>query len=306
VQTITAPAAVTATINAAALANNAVTLAGNAAYVVTGLGTVAGPATVTEGATHTTGSLTVTTAGTNAVTITGIAAGTGTMTINHAGTQTATIATGGHAVVNVISSDANTTTISGAGNLNFSTSGTAGAKTVTSTTTGAAGDTVIGSSGVDTVTLGVGADFFTTGGGADVFNLAPTTDTGIALGFVFGAAVPANGATINVSGLDKITGFGTGVTIVTGLTETGAIARNGQALGAGGNTANALDAAMIVGTYDAVTGIFTVSAAGNSTLFVYDDNGNADGGNLRGVVLVGYVDLSGNDTYNGTLTGVGG
>jgi len=146
-----------------------------------------------------------------------------------------------------------------------------------------------------------------TGGGADLFNVAPTTDTGLALGFVAGAAVAANGAVLNVTGMDKITGFGTtaGATIqLTGLTTASTILRNGQTLGAD----NAGNIALLVGTYSSAAGTFTVDISGTSSLFVYDDNGTGTGGSYRGIVLVGYVDLAGNDTMatTGLLTGVGG
>jgi hypothetical protein len=43
-------------------------------------------------------------------------------------------------------------------------------------------------------------------------------------------------------------------------------------------------------------------------MLVYDSNGSAAGGDYRAVVLVGYVDLAGNDTISnaGLFTSVGG
>jgi len=288
------------TVNAAAATGN-VAIQNNGNFTITGLGTAAGGAIV-EAATHTTGSLTVTTASTNGGTITGNAAGTGTLTVNHAGTGTATIATGGHGAVSVVASAANTVTISGAGNLSYTQSGNAN-KTITSTTTGAAGDTVVGGSGVDTVNLGVGPDRFTTGGGNDVITIVALTDTGIAAGFSTAAAAPVNGQSVNTSGLDVITGFSAGASIaVTGAgftNATYAVVRNG-ATNIGADTTNNL--VMLTGSYSSSTNLFTVDTAGTSTLVVYDDTGDAAAGGYRGIVLVGYVDTGAADTWITTGT----
>jgi hypothetical protein len=296
------------TVNAAAATGN-VAIQNNGNFTITGLGTGAGGAeAIVEAATHTTGSLTVTTASTVANTVTGDALGTGTLTVNQAGTGQTTIATGGHAVANVVSSAANTTIISGAGVLNYSVSGTAALHTITSTTTGAAGDTVVGGATVDTVNLGVGADRFTTGGGADVITIAPTTDTGIIAGFSASAAAPVQNQVLNVTGADiyTITGAAAAWTIVTGLdTTTGGaqtIGRNGSTMGAG--AAASVGAMLLTGTYNSATNQFTVDTGGSSSLFVYDDNGVTAAGNYRGVVLVGYLDTGAADTWTGTFTSV--
>jgi len=296
------------TVNAAA-ATGAVAIQNVGAFTVTGLGTAAG-GDIQEAATHVGGALTVTTASTNGGTVTMNAAGTGPVNLTHAGTGTLTVvSTAAHGAINVIASAANTVTISGNSVLNYSVSGTAAAHTITSTTTGAAGDTVVGGAAVDTVTLGAGADRFTTGGGADVVNItAPTTDTGIIAGFALSAAVPVNGTVLNVSGLDIVFGVTAGVTILLTNEAAGSavnatsynIFRNGSTLG----NETAGNAAQLVGTYNATTNQFTVDLAGTSSLFVYDDNGigNATAGAYRGIVLVGYVDAGGADTYVGTTT----
>jgi hypothetical protein len=95
----------------------------------------------------------------------------------------------------------------------------------------------------------------------------------------------------------QLTGLGNANTATT-------LVRNGVALG----NANAGSVALIVGNYDAATNTFTVSNSGTSSILVYDSNGNADGGDYRAVVLVGYVDGAGNDTISnaGLFTSVAG
>jgi S-layer protein len=273
------------------------TLGGAGAFTVTGLGTVAN-GVVTEQAGRT-GALTVTTAGTNGGTVTEVAGATGAVTLNHAGTGTLTVTTvASHGVTTINATAANTVTVSGDGTISYTATG-AGNHTITSTTTGAAGDVIVASTTagvVDTITAGAGADKITISGGNDVLVLAaPTSDTGIASGFTASAAVPANNQQINVAAMDVVTGFSAGATIsLTGVTGSGAaLIRNGGTLGAG----NAGDAVLLTGDYNSTTGIFTVNTAGTSSLFVYDDNGTTAGGNYRGVVLVGYIDAGGADTW---------
>ena len=66
--------------------------------------------------------------------------------------------------------------------------------------------------------------------------------------------------------------------------------------------------AMIAGTYDSATNLFTVSLAGTSTLYVVDNNGDIAAGSYVGIVLVGYIDNAQNDTLGATgiLTSVAG
>jgi len=283
---------------------------------VTGVGTAGTGANIVTEATSSTAGINVSTAGAVAVTFTQastVTAGTaGAVVLNMAGTgAVAYTGLASHASQTINLSNTGTVTVQAGSTATayaINASGTTTAKTYVNSSTTLSVDTYVGTSAVDTVTLGLGADVFTTGGGADVFNIAPTTGTGLALGFAFGAAVPANGSVLSTAGLDKIIGFGTtvGATIVTGLTETGVYARNGQTMGAGTNTATDRDFALVSGVYDATNQTFTVALSGADTMFVYDDNGDNTGGNLRGIVLVGYLDAAGNDTYTGTFTGVGG
>ena len=289
----------------ATLTDAALTLGGVGAWTVTALGTVAG-ASVLEAASHIGGALTVTTASTNAVTVTETTGGTGAVTVNHAGTQTLTLVTiAGHSSSTVNSTAANATTVSGAGALTYTVSGTAAIHTVTSTTTAAAGDTVTGGTLADIINLGVGPDSYTTGGAADVISVVNSLDTGLASGVAVGA-VPVQSQGINTAGMDIITGMSAGVTILisgaTASTSANAAAyvvvRNAGTIGA--NTTN--DIAMLTGTYSSTTDVFTVDSAGTSTLLAYDDNGIVSAGGQRGIVLVGYVDTGGTDTWIGSGT----
>lgn len=173
-----------------------------------------------------------------------------------------------------------------------------GASTYTSTGA-AAVETYVGGTGIDTVTLGPQADTFTSGGGADVINIAAATDTSVAIGFNASSAIPAQSQAINVSGMDIINGFSTGASIVftqTGATATsGAIAGNGGSLGA----ATTNDVARVLGTYNSSAGTFTIDTGGSDTLIAADTNGDQAGGSYVGVVLVGYSDTGGADTWTG-------
>ena len=294
-QTITSASATT--VSAAALAS-ALTLAGAApSWTITGLGTVGG-GTVNAGAGA--GTLTVSLAGAGGATLVETT-GTGAVTVNQASTGALTYtATASHTshTINLTGTGAvNVQAGSTATSYTINVSGTAGARTYSNASTTSSVDTYTGGTGVDTVTLGLGADNFTSGGGADVFNLHLATDTGSAVGFNAGSAVPVQGQSVNVSGMDKITGFTAGATIVTGTTAAGIIT-NGGTLGA--NTTGNL--AQLVGTYNAGTNTFTVDTGGTSTLLAFDSNGTTAGGSYVGVVLIGYVDTGAVDTWNGTWT----
>jgi len=302
-QTVTSASATT--VDAAAL-NATLTIAGTGAFTVNNAGTVA-TSVITESAAAT-GALTVNAIDTNATTVTQVSGATGAFVLNALGGAGAAVVTltalASHASQTINMSSTSAVTVAAASTSTaYTVNATdANAHTYVNSSTTVAVDTYVGGSAVDTVTLGLGGDKFTTGGGADVFNIAPTTGTGAAAGFNTSSAVPVQSQVINTATLDKITGMSTGVTIVTGLTETGVVATNGATLGAGTNTATDKDFAAILGTYNASADTFTVDTAGTSTLFVYDDNGDTAGGTMRAIVLVGYVDTGSADTYNGTYT----
>jgi len=147
----------------------------------------------------------------------------------------------------------------------------------------------------------VGADRITLGGGVDQV-LMVSADTSLVAGIASAAVLTAALVpSINVSGCDIITGFIAGDSIVT--TQTGAnattataytIVTNSGTLGA--NTTN--DLASLRGTYDASTGVFTLTQGGNSTFLGFDTTGIlASGTTYAGIVLVGYIDTGAVDTW---------
>jgi hypothetical protein len=107
---------------------------------------------------------------------------------------------------------------------------------------------------------------------------------------------------IDVKGnkLDVISGFTSndkltisGGTAITGLAN-GIISSGSTTIADNGTTVY-----LFRGTYNSSTGMFSLSATGDSTVVIYDTNGAAAGG-LEGVLLVGF--------YNGNLgvTGANG
>lgn len=145
---------------------------------------------------------------------------------------------------------------------------------------GLAGNDVINTNaGNDSVTGGTGADTINVGAGIDTVNYTAVAETF--------AGVVTSGATV-LTGIDVISGLGTGDKIATyaGVTVTGATTIGTSLLTAAGVT----DAvAFVRGNYSAGTGIFTTSATGADTLFQFDDNGTTAVGNIDSVVLVGFT-----------------
>jgi len=319
VNTVTASSASSASVAAAALTTGTTTLAGTANWSVTGLGT-GGAASVTEAASHTTGTLTVGVAGAFGSTVTLNAAGTGTVVVNDAHTAgTTTVATSSLTARSV------TVNVTGAtGDLTITGSN----PTAVNVNNAAAGShSITGGSGADTIAFNAlassGAAQTVVGGlGADNISFAGTlptvnprhiieiglNDTGVIPTLVPGTQVLNTTGAFNVAAVDKITGFNSVMEIRFGggLTTFGtSIARNGLFIGGSSGadgTASNFNTAMIVGNYDAVNQQFTVNSAGTSTLLAYDKDGTANGTAYNGVVLVGYIDGISND--NMATTGV--
>jgi trimeric autotransporter adhesin len=313
--TVTSSTATEVTINATAQTSVVSTFGGTSNLTVSGLGVATtGTGGFTEASTHTGAAVTTTLNVSGALISTSTLAGAlGTVTVNdsHTGVDagaSTVLATGTLTgrVINVTQSGATG---------GFILTGT-NAATITATagvhqmTGGDGADTITGFTGSDTITGGAGADIINVGtGGTDSIINAPTTSTGIALGFAHSTAVPANGVVIGTAGMDKVTNFGTGDTItLSGLTTVvNPFIRNGGSMSTGTLTTTQVQA-MIVGNYDATLNQFTVNTGGSTTLFVYDDDGVTAGGGLRGIVLVGYVDFNQNDTIGvtGIVTSVAG
>ena len=217
--------------------------------------------------------------------------------------------TGGTGADNITGGGGNDTI--NAGNGANVLSGGAGSDTITA---GTGADTIDGGAGNDVIVAGTGIDYVTGGAGADTITLNAAgasatqadhvvmalTDTGTV---PFGATtttgtLPALGVVVSTLGLDNITGFSTAA-YIDGLSALVApmLRSPGAAMVTGSQ-------ALIVGTYDATAGTFTISNTGISSLYVYDADatGNVE---FRAVVLVGYVDSGSVDTGGTTgLTGV--
>jgi hypothetical protein len=208
--------------------------------------------------------------------------------------------------------DAQTLTVTGAETVALDAALAAAAITVYGTTvadtiTGSAfADTIISGAGNDTITGGLLGDAITAGAGADLINVA-VLDTAVAANFAAAAATATFSASQTTVDMDVITGFAAGDTIqlssgaaiVTGTTLlTGATATLGAA--------TAGDVILLRGTYNSSANTFVGSLTGTSSLLVYDTTGTAAAGTYEGIVLVGYVDSTGNDTISaaGLFTGV--
>lgn len=129
--------------------------------------------------------------------------------------------------------------------------------------------------------------------GADVFNL--TSIAGGSLGV--NAPITTAGTTVAVGALPKITGFAVGDTIVTSAVPS-TIGTN--VVGAAWTAKDGF----LRGAFNSTTNDFVLNATGVDTLYVYDlDNTAGAPYDLRGVVLIGYVDAG---TTDGAVTGITG
>ncbi|MFA6310851.1 MAG: calcium-binding protein [Sterolibacterium sp.] len=165
---------------------------------------------------------------------------------------------------------------------------------------GAGSDTITGGTVADTIRGGLGADIMAGGTGSDYFHY---NGTGFETGSVspavvyYGGTVVA-GTSVSTSGLDKITDFATGDRIDTNSTLAASSASNSV-----GSIWSAVSG-YLKGTYDSTAATFTFSTSGTDSLFVYDFDGNTATSDLRGIVLVGYVDAGTADTSGTSLVAV--
>ena len=180
----------------------------------------------------------------------------------------------------------------------FSLTGGSGADTLIG---GAKADTIVGGAGADSIIGGAGADVMTGGEGTDVFYYtgAAGYETGSVSPAViyWGGSVDA-GVSISTTALDKITDFSAGESIKTSAGGSSVSTVNGVGL------AWTTYSGFLRGTYDATANTFTFSTTGTSSLFAYDFDGNSATNDIRGIVLVGYVDTSTADTMTSGLVGV--
>jgi hypothetical protein len=219
-------------------------------------------------------------------------------------------ATTAHASQTINLNDTGTLTVAAASTstaYTINVGGTAGTRTYVNSSVTSSVDTYTGGTGIDDVTPGLGGDIINLGvdAAADIVRYA-AGDTAVALGFAASTAVPA--VALSTAGMDVITNFGVGDTIVlTSINFTGApttLIRNGGTMPTGA-TAAATQNALLLGVYNAGASTFTPSLSGTDSLFVFDSDGvTSAAGTFRGVVLVGYIDPLQNDTMTAAATGI--
>ena len=180
--------------------------------------------------------------------------------------------------------------------------GGAGADTIRG---GAGADSISGGGGADSIFGGAGADTLTGGSGNDVFNYNLPTDTGAISGSVLASGLPlVTGTSISTIGMDKITDFAVGDTIITNISGQGAAAT----LSVSANIDAVWTAleGLVRGNYDATGNTFVVGSSGTSSMYIFDGDGTA-GGTLYGIVLIGYTQSAAGVTSGTTgLVGTGG
>lgn len=200
-------------------------------------------------------------------------------------------------------------TLSGAGNISFTTGNiatanfTINASTSTGTNTisavdfatngvsitgGTGIDTITGSAQIDNINSGAGNDIVTGGAGADRINVGAGTDTIIQGTGASGTYAAPVTNTISTTNFDVVTGLGVGDRI--DLTDVVRAITASNTLVGTAPTDNA--AVAIRGTYDGTANTFVGSATGTDTLFTYDTNVTVATVALEAIVLVGYVNTA--------------
>jgi len=227
--------------------------------------------------------------------------------------------TGGSSADTITTGNGNDTVVAGSGNDtidggagNDSINGGAGDDQITG---GSGNDILIGEAGADDIFVGTGVDLVylttfsdtpaaTTSADRIVFNHT-NGDMNQVVGLVNSSnAIESAGTVISVSGVDKIFGFGVAAQIAVdpGYSLATTLVRNGGVVNTSGS-AGTSSQGLIRGNYDAAAGTFTLSNTGTSSMYFYDADSSA-AVLIRGVVLVGYVDASADDT--GATTGITG
>jgi len=176
---------------------------------------------------------------------------------------------------------------------------TAGATTGVNFTGSAGVDNLTATNAVDIISLGTGSDVVTGLNGGDRINVGSGTDTitYTAAGETHAGAV-TTGTTV-LTGVDQITGMGTGDIIATfaAATVTGATTVSNSLITAG--TTDAI--ALVRGNFNTSTDIFTVSATGTDVLYQFDNNGTTALGTIENVVLIGTTNVAATFALN-TIT----
>ena len=285
---------------------------GNDNFVFAGVSSTALPSLTTDavigGSGTDTLTLSMSSAGTGniAATLTNVATIEGiTVTSAAASTSTVSLTAVDGNFVSVTGAAVNASGMAGSGTFYFD--GSAEADSTFALTGATASSTLIGGSGADTITGGaaadkivggLGADVMTGGLGADTFYYAGSGfETGtISPATVYYGGTVAAGSSVSTTGMDKILDFAVGDIIQTNTTTSADMTTN--ATGALWSAVTGF----LKGTYDSTAGTFVFSTTGTDSLYVYDFDGSTSTNDMRGIVLVGYVDTG---TTDGPVGGTG-
>jgi hypothetical protein len=129
-----------------------------------------------------------------------------------------------------------------------------------------------------------------TGGGYETGSVSPAV-------IYWGGAVDA-GISISTTAMDKVINFAAGDKIITAAGGSATSTVNGVGL------AWTAYSGFLKGTYSSTANTFVFSTTGTDSLFAYDFDGDNTTNDIRGVVLVGYVDSGTADTMTSGLVGV--
>jgi hypothetical protein len=129
-----------------------------------------------------------------------------------------------------------------------------------------------------------------TGAGYETGSVSPAV-------IYWGGSVDA-GISISTTAMDKVINFAAGDKIITAAGGSATAGVNGVGL------AWTAYSGFLKGTYSSTANTFVFSTTGTDSLFAYDFDGNNTTNDIRGVVLVGYVDSGTADTMTSGLVGV--
>ena len=290
---------VTALTSATALTNITVTGAGTSSITT---GVVALNVNTVIDASAATGAVTVNAVAstTNGLKIIGSATKANTLTGNAlssilTGGAAADTITGG-AAADVISAGEGNNTIAGGGGADVITAGN-GNNTISgfsggTVTVGNGYNIITGGAGADTIVVGTGGNVITGAAGADKITFGAHV-AGVMDGIVLSAAAETYSAatagtivsgTTALTGIDLVTGLKAGDTI-----DVSAVAAITGTAGTTIAAAAGTTASLVRGNFDATTSIWTTSATGTDTLFVYDIDGAGANTVVEAIALIGVV-----------------
>jgi S-layer protein len=162
-----------------------------------------------------------------------------------------------------------------------------GVKTIT---LGNGANTVVTGAAADVITVGTGANTITPGAGADTIILGAGTAASSIVAAGGGTYQAATAATIvsgttPLTGIDKVTGLQSGDTYsLAGILNTFTGAAGTTIAAATGTTVS-----LVRGSFATATNIWTTSATGTDTLFVYDIDGAGANTVVEAIALIGVV-----------------